>query len=146
MELTPEQYDIINSTGSINKNAVAGSGKTTTLIEYAKARPKDKKILYLAFTKSANLEAVKKFAEKGLKKVKVETAHSLAYKHIVFQKNYIVTSLGNLTVATWNFGIRVNQFTSFTSPNISAIRKPKMQATLLPLARRSPRPGMMWLW
>jgi F-box protein, helicase, 18 len=91
MKLKPEQDDIINSTGSIKINAVAGLGKTTTLIEYAKARPKDKKILYLAFTKSAKLEEVKKFAEKGLKKVKVETAHSLAYKHIVFQNNYIVT-------------------------------------------------------
>ena len=38
MELTKEQYDIINSTGNIKINAVAGSGKTTTVIEYAKTR------------------------------------------------------------------------------------------------------------
>jgi adenylate kinase len=36
MELTKEQHDIINSTGNIKINAVAGSGKTTTVIEYAK--------------------------------------------------------------------------------------------------------------
>jgi superfamily I DNA/RNA helicase len=36
------------------------------------------------------LEAVKKFADKGLNHVKVETAHSLAHKHIVFQNNYKV--------------------------------------------------------
>lgn len=37
--LTREQMAIINSTGDIKINAVAGSGKTTTLIEYAKVRP-----------------------------------------------------------------------------------------------------------
>ncbi|HEX5153197.1 MAG TPA: UvrD-helicase domain-containing protein [Parafilimonas sp.] len=90
MELTPEQYAIINSTGDIKINAVAGSGKTTTIIEYAASRPKHSKILYLAFNKSVKLEAAKKFAEKGLNNVKVETAHSLAYKHIVFANGYNV--------------------------------------------------------
>ena len=55
MELTKEQYDIINSTGNIKINAVAGSGKTTTIIEYAKARPGNSRILYLAFNKSVKL-------------------------------------------------------------------------------------------
>jgi len=90
MELTKEQYEIINSTGNIKINAVAGSGKTTTVIEYARLRPAPSKILYLAFNKSVKLEATKKFADKRLTNVKVETAHSLAYKHIVFQSNYKV--------------------------------------------------------
>lgn len=90
MELTSEQYNIINSTGDIKINAVAGSGKTTTIIEYAKARPKNAKILYLAFNRSVKLEAQKKFSEKGIDNVKVETAHSLAYKNIVFRHNYTV--------------------------------------------------------
>src|SRR5674476_851786 len=94
MELTQEQYAIINSTGNIKINAVAGSGKTTTIIEYAKARPKDSKILYLAFNKSVKLEAAKKFADKGLDNVKVETAHSLAYKNIVFKLNYKIRPQG----------------------------------------------------
>lgn len=97
MELTKEQYDIINSTGNIKINAIAGSGKTTTIIEYAKARPKTSKILYLAFNKSVKLEATKKFADKGLRNVKVETAHSLAYKHIVFHNNYKVRAQGYKT-------------------------------------------------
>lgn len=97
MELTKEQYDIINSTGNIKINAVAGSGKTTTIIEYAKARPRNSKILYLAFNKSVKLEAIKKFADKGLDNVKVETAHSLAYKHIVFKNNYKVRAHGYKT-------------------------------------------------
>jgi superfamily I DNA/RNA helicase len=97
MELTPEQYDIINSTGNIKINAVAGSGKTTTIIEYAKARPKTAKILYLAFNRSVKLEAQKKFAGRGLDNVKVETAHSLAYRHIVFRHGYKVRPQGYKT-------------------------------------------------
>ncbi len=62
-----EQYNIINSTGDIKINAVAGSGKTTTVIEYARARPASSKILYLAFNKSVKLEAAKKFADCGIK-------------------------------------------------------------------------------
>jgi len=55
------------------------------------------KILYLAFNKSVKLEAAKKFADKGLNNVKVETAHSLAYKHIVFQSNYKLREQGYKT-------------------------------------------------
>jgi F-box protein, helicase, 18 len=97
MKLTYEQEDIINSTGDIKINAVAGSGKTTTIIEYAKARPATAKILYLAFNKSVKLEAVKKFAAKGLVNVIVETAHSLAYKNIVFKFQYKVRTQGYKT-------------------------------------------------
>jgi len=94
MELTTEQQDIINSTGNIKINAVAGSGKTTTIIEYAKTRPKNSKILYLAFNKSVRTEAMSKFAVKGVSNVQVETAHSLAYKHIVYNHNYTVRPQG----------------------------------------------------
>lgn len=97
MEFTKEQYDIINSTGNIKINAVAGSGKTTTVIEYAKTRPATSKILYLAFNKSVKLEAAKKFADKGLNTVKVETAHSLAYRHIVLKNGYKVRPEGYKT-------------------------------------------------
>ncbi|MBS1661829.1 MAG: ATP-dependent helicase [Bacteroidetes bacterium] len=88
--LTEEQIAIIHSTGNIKINAVAGSGKTTTIIEYAASRPKDSRILYLAFNKSVRLEAAKKIEERGLRNVKVETAHSLAYKSIVFSNGYNV--------------------------------------------------------
>ncbi len=94
MELTKEQHDIINSKGNIKINAVAGSGKTTTIIEYAKARPKTSKILYLAFNKSVRLEANKKFTDMGLLNVKVETAHSLAFKRIIYKNNYKVRPQG----------------------------------------------------
>jgi F-box protein, helicase, 18 len=67
MQPTSEQHDIIHSTGNIKINAVAGSGKTTTVIEYAKNREAKSKILYLAFNRSVRLEATKKFALSGLK-------------------------------------------------------------------------------
>jgi superfamily I DNA/RNA helicase len=89
MQLTSEQHSIINSAGNIKINAVAGSGKTTTLIEYAKAR-KDGRILYLAFNKAVKTEAARKFADLDLGHVKVETAHSLAYKQIVYSHHYKV--------------------------------------------------------
>ncbi len=95
MELTQEQYAIINSTGNIKINAVAGSGKTTTIIEYAKSRPKESKILYLAFNRSVKLEAQKKFST--IENVKVETAHSIAYKSIVFKNHYKVRHQGYKT-------------------------------------------------
>ena len=97
MQLTPEQHAIINSNGNIKINAVAGSGKTTTVIEYAKNRPKGSKILYLAFNRSVRLEAINKFEAAGLSNVKVETAHSLAYKNIVFGSHYTLRSQGYKT-------------------------------------------------
>ena len=94
MELTNEQHEIINSSGNIKINAVAGSGKTTTIIEYAKARPQESRILYLAFNKSVKNEAIKKFEERGLKNVAVETAHSLAYRFIVYGSKYKLRTFG----------------------------------------------------
>jgi len=94
MELTREQILIVESNGNIKINAVAGSGKTATLIEYARARHEKGKILYLAFNKSVRIEAVKRFSENGINNVQVETAHSLAYAHIVKGSSYKVRTTG----------------------------------------------------
>ncbi len=94
MNLTNEQIEIINSQGNIRINAVAGSGKTTTLIEYAKARQGKGSILYIAFNKSVKIEAEKKFALAGIVNVQVETAHSLAYSYIVSGSAYRVKKEG----------------------------------------------------
>jgi len=96
-QLTEEQAAIINTDGSIKINAVAGSGKTTTVIEYAAARPRSARILYLAFNKSVKLEAAHKFRERGLENVKVETAHSLAFRYIVPRSGYTVKAAGYKT-------------------------------------------------
>ncbi len=90
MELTQAQHDIINSSGDIKINAVAGSGKTTTVIEYARSRPQTCRILYLAFNRSVKLEAERKFGGADTHNVFVETAHSLAYRQIVMGSRYRV--------------------------------------------------------
>ncbi len=97
IELTEEQFNIIGWDKDAAINAVAGSGKTTTIIEFAASRPPDSKILYLAFNKSVKLEAIRKFAEKGLLNVKVETAHSLAFRHIMRGASYRVRAQGYKT-------------------------------------------------
>ena len=88
MKLTTEQEKVIASTVNIKINAVAGSGKTTTVIECAKSRPPESRILYLAFNKSVKDEAIEKFAKAGLRNVTVETAHSLAYRIVVCKKGH----------------------------------------------------------
>ena len=94
MKLTNEQFAIINSTGNIKVNAVAGSGKTTTIIEYAKSRPRSSNILYLVFNRSVKEEAIRKFSNQGMNNVTVETAHSLAYKHIYLGSHYKLKHIG----------------------------------------------------
>jgi superfamily I DNA/RNA helicase len=88
MHPTPEQKIILSSKGDIKINAIAGSGKTTTIIAYAKSRPKACKMLYIAFNKTVKIEAEQRFLMEKIENVRVETAHSLAYKSIVFNSHY----------------------------------------------------------
>jgi len=69
-------------------------GKQQPLLKYARTRPKESKILYLAFNKSVKLEATRKFAGPGIANIKVETAHSLAFKHVVYKHDYRVRPHG----------------------------------------------------
>src|SRR5262245_50624888 len=90
MRLTSEQQAVLDTNCDLVINAVAGSGKTTTLISYAKSRSNSSKILYLAFNKTVKSEAIQKFSQAGVKNVKIETAHSLAYDHIVKNSRFKV--------------------------------------------------------
>lgn len=82
MTLTKEQKNIINAKeDSFKINAVAGSGKTTTLLEYAKNNS-HLKILYLAYNKSLQVSLQKKLKEYNLTHMNVSTIHSLAYQKI----------------------------------------------------------------
>ncbi len=82
MNLTQEQKQIVESKyTSFKINAVAGSGKTTTLLEYAKQK-KDFKILYLAYNKSLQQSIQKKLTNYDIKNMTVSTIHSLAYNRI----------------------------------------------------------------
>lgn len=94
MKFTSEQEKILNESGNLKINAVAGSGKTTTLIGYAKTRSNESTILYLAFNKSVKLDAKKRFLKEGLKNVTVETAHSLAYRQVVMNSPYQINASG----------------------------------------------------
>ena len=87
LTLSDEQQAIINYEGNLKVNAVAGSGKTTTILQYAAHRPKAS-ILYLAFNKSVKMEAEQKLAQLNLQNVRVETAHSLAYKYLSPYRRY----------------------------------------------------------
>ena len=94
MKLTSEQQAIVAAQGNLKINAVAGSGKTSTLVAYAQARPVTAKILYLAFNRTVKAEAIARFASAGLGHVQVETAHSLAYRHVVRGSRYQVRAAG----------------------------------------------------
>lgn len=82
MKLSVEQAAIVMSRGPIRVNAVAGSGKTTTLVEYARSRKGRPRILYLAFNRSIRDEAADRFWHAGVRNVRTETAHSLAFKSV----------------------------------------------------------------
>lgn len=81
MSLTPEQQAVVdfNIEDILIVNAYAGTGKTSTLIQFCEAR-KHKKILYLSYNASMRKEAQAKF--KHLSNVEVKTMHSLAYEEL----------------------------------------------------------------
>ncbi|PKN59634.1 MAG: hypothetical protein CVU53_07205 [Deltaproteobacteria bacterium HGW-Deltaproteobacteria-11] len=95
MRLTDEQRAVVEHPESACVTACAGAGKTATLVEYAKARP-DSSILYIVYNRSARIEATTKFKKEQLKHVRVETAHSLAYREVVSGKGYDLHPKGNL--------------------------------------------------
>jgi F-box protein 18 (helicase) len=92
MRFTEEQEAILSSTGDIKINAVAGSGKTTVLVEYARRQKPGSRILYLAFNRSVRTEAKKRFMEQGLNNVDVQTAHSLAFRRIAAPLGYKIST------------------------------------------------------
>jgi len=87
MTPTQEQLDVIFSDDKeIYLPSLAGTGKTTTLIEYTKIH-KYSKILYIVRNTKMRMEAVMRFPER----VDCHTGHSLAYG--VFGKGYEVSDL-----------------------------------------------------
>lgn len=75
MRLTEEQQAVVASDADFLKVAAfAGTGKTSTLVEYAKARP-NIRMLYAAFNKAVQIEAEQKFP----KNVLCLTTHALAF-------------------------------------------------------------------
>ena len=81
LPLTDEQRAVVQAEAPILKvNAVAGSGKTTTLLEFAAHRP-GQRILYLAYNRAVAEEVRAKALERDLGHIKVKTIHALAYQY-----------------------------------------------------------------
>ena len=79
MQATEEQNNIIHCDlapgQTLKVMAFAGTGKTTTLVEYTKKRP-HLNFLYLAFNKGVQMEAAAKFPPN----VTARTSHALAFR------------------------------------------------------------------
>lgn len=96
-EFQPSKYQIaifdkiIEDDSNILVNAVAGSGKSTTIVKALNIVPEDKKILFLAFNKSIVEELKKKVGEK--KNVQIQTLHSLGFS--VLRRYYKNISIDN---------------------------------------------------
>ncbi|MDY3205951.1 MAG: AAA family ATPase [Arcobacter sp.] len=98
MKLTKEQEEIINSSElSFKINAVAGSGKTTTLLEYAK-KNSHLKILYLAYNKSLQISLQEKLKDYNLPYLHISTIHSLAYNKIEAYNYNLTADLKNYVI------------------------------------------------
>lgn len=81
MTFIPSKYQqqifdfIENGTGNAVVDAVAGSGKTTTIVEAMKKLPENQSIIYVAFNKSI----VQEFSLKVPKHVEVRTMHAFGF-------------------------------------------------------------------
>lgn len=101
-QLTDEQQKIANYKGNcLVVSAFAGTGKTFTLVEYAKANPNDR-ILYMAFNKAICDEAKAKFPSN----VEVRTSHSIAYSRFGGKLRHKLKPNLRLTDITNALGVR----------------------------------------
>lgn len=75
MQLAEEQRAVVECEAStLAVNAFAGTGKTTTLVEYARHRP-GQRMMYLAFNRAIKEEAARRFPSH----VRCVTTHGLAF-------------------------------------------------------------------
>jgi DNA helicase-2/ATP-dependent DNA helicase PcrA len=90
MNFTQEQKNIFEFIEKQSENAiidaVAGAGKTTTIIQCAKYIEDKSKILFCAFNRSISQEIAAKFHKIGINEVTVKTIHALGY-HILKDNN-----------------------------------------------------------
>lgn len=125
MKLTKEQETIINSTKlSFKINAVAGSGKTTTLLEYAK-KNSHLKILYLAYNKSLQISLQEKLKEYKLPFMQVSTIHALAYNRIEAYNYNLTNELKNYVIEKLLvfYELQTNQKSYYPSAEYIALMK-----------------------
>ena len=105
--LTEEQHAIIQyplqAHDVLKIIAFAGTGKTTTLVHFAAARPQWQ-FLYVAFNKSVQVEATRKFPQNVLCK----TAHSLAWPQCGAQYRHKI--IGQLRVNQIMDALKLTQY------------------------------------
>ena len=139
IKLTEEQKDIVScdlARGEILKvMAFAGTGKTSTLIEYTKFRPR-MRFLYVAFNKSVQLAASEKFPSN----VVTKTSHALAFQAVGYKhKDRLVPKYRANTVLDV-FGLKKFEDAKFTIDTlynylISAV--PKVSKSHIPFQAAS---------
>ncbi|MCG3472338.1 UvrD-helicase domain-containing protein [Xenorhabdus bovienii] len=128
---TDEQQAVIKWNGSqLVVNAFAGTGKTSTLVNYALANPKVS-MLYLAFNRAVREEAERKFPFN----VECKTSHQLAwstqgrhYRHRLVNQLRITDIARTLNTRHWSFAQRVqstlNRFLSSFDSEIKLFHCP----------------------
>lgn len=110
-------YDfIINSDKNAVIDAVAGSGKTTTLVESTKLIPKDKTLLFTAFNKSIAKELKERVNGEN---ITVSTVHGLGYNIL---SSYFNPEIDNLKYNKLLYEIVLN--------NKEALKKYNFQTTI----------------
>lgn len=82
------------------------SGKTFTMLEYIKARPKEK-ILFLVYNKEMQVDFSKRVKEANIKNATVVTIHSLAYKWFI--KKYGKRNFKNISIVDVKKALRLNK-------------------------------------
>ena len=92
--LSQEQEYVATAEESCKVQAFAGTGKSTSLIGYAQAHPKET-ILYLCFNRDNRLQFDSRVKALGLKNTTVNTAHSLAKRFVYGPSNSELTLVGS---------------------------------------------------
>ena len=141
IKFVPSKYQeaifdfISNKRGNLLVEAVAGSGKTTTIIEALRLIPEDKKVLFCAFNKDIVKVLAKKTKE--FPNTEVKTLHGLGYK-VCTQNFKDISRAPNLNKYWEAFNSDVSKFTNHPKSemnikNWSAYQKNVMH--ILDLAR-----------
>ena len=103
--MTEEMKAIINAPEKhIAVNAYAGCTKSSTMLEYIKAHPKER-ITFLVYNKSMEMEF--KQRAKSCTNVNISTIHSLAYKWFI--KKYGKRNFRNISIVDVKKALRLNK-------------------------------------
>ena len=113
-------YDFVEKgKGNLIVNAVAGSGKTTTIVNALKLIPETKTVCFLAFNKSI----VSELKTRVSSKVNVQTLHSLGWSAMIknltrpILNNSKVDGIINVMSKSWEF--ETNQFNKQNGESIA---------------------------